>query len=315
MKTSAKAAVAAVGALAACIASVAQDRSEAKTTETSVVTNANGLVTRTFTERNVVTNGTMRTGRVRVTTTTMDPDGNVVGTSTSEVSHSIADLAQPWLEDGGIQIEEFFDDADAFMTGGMARGLGMRPGCRAKCAEEPKPPAKEDFSFLGVKFGEAVPEPADAADGQSGECAPNPGEPGFCLSQAFAPQKGLKGFSQYRMLLAPKSRRVVGVVARAETGRGGRWREFEYLADALRLRYGKIPKYSGLSPFEYRYDLDDGRFVILNLRAPRGGVTVSAYDGRLCEQAKSEMRELESERVRRKAEEHRRRIEEAAGAF
>jgi hypothetical protein len=313
MKATAKVAVVAVGALVASVASVAQDRSEAKTTETSVVTNANGLVTRTFTERNVVTNGTMRTGRVRVTTTTMDPDGNVVGTSTSEVSHSIADLAEPWLDDDGIQIEEFFGDADALLPGAVSHGFVVKSGRRASCAEDPKPPARDAFSFLGVKLGEVAHETGDPSC--AGEAAFNAGEPSCCLRQAFTPQKGLAGFSEYRMLLAPKSRRVVGVIARAEAGRGDRWREYEYLGDALRLRYGKIPKYTGLSPFEFRYDLDDGRFVVLNLRAPRGGVTVSAYDGPLCEQAKAEMRELESERMRKKAEEHTRRIQEAAGAF
>ena len=59
-----------------------------KTAESSIVTNDNGSVSRTFVESSVTTNGSMVTERRRETRTNMDTNGNVLETSTSEYAQS-----------------------------------------------------------------------------------------------------------------------------------------------------------------------------------------------------------------------------------
>ena len=59
-----------------------------RTEESSVTTNDNGIVSRSFTECTVATNGNMVTERRRETRTNMDQDGNVLETSTSEFAQS-----------------------------------------------------------------------------------------------------------------------------------------------------------------------------------------------------------------------------------
>ena len=59
-----------------------------KTAETSVTTNDNGSVSRTFVESSVTTNGNLVTERRRETRTNMDAAGNILETSTSEYAQS-----------------------------------------------------------------------------------------------------------------------------------------------------------------------------------------------------------------------------------
>ena len=69
-------------------AAKADGATTAKTSESVSVTNDNGSVTRSFTECNVTTNGSMVTERRRETRTTTDTAGNVLETSTSEYAQS-----------------------------------------------------------------------------------------------------------------------------------------------------------------------------------------------------------------------------------
>ena len=59
-----------------------------KSSEASIVTNDNGSVARTYTESTVTTNGNMVTERRRETRTTLDADGNMLESSTSEYAQS-----------------------------------------------------------------------------------------------------------------------------------------------------------------------------------------------------------------------------------
>ncbi len=59
-----------------------------KIAESSVQTNDNGSVSRTFVESTISTNGNLVTEHRRETRTTMDSDGNVLGTTTSEYAQS-----------------------------------------------------------------------------------------------------------------------------------------------------------------------------------------------------------------------------------
>ena len=55
-----------------------------KTAASSVVTNDNGSVSRTFVESSITTNGNLVTEHRRETRTNMDMEGNVLQTTTSE---------------------------------------------------------------------------------------------------------------------------------------------------------------------------------------------------------------------------------------
>ena len=59
-----------------------------KSSEASVVTNDNGTVSRTFTECTVSTNGSLVSEHRRETRTTLDADGNMLESSTSEYTQS-----------------------------------------------------------------------------------------------------------------------------------------------------------------------------------------------------------------------------------
>ncbi|MBR1588571.1 MAG: hypothetical protein IJ658_09635, partial [Kiritimatiellae bacterium] len=59
-----------------------------KTAASSVVTNDNGSVSRTFVESSITTNGNLVTEHRRETRTNMDMDGNVLQTTTSEYAQS-----------------------------------------------------------------------------------------------------------------------------------------------------------------------------------------------------------------------------------
>ena len=62
--------------------------SESRSSEAGVVTNDNGSVSRTYVESTVTTNGNMVTEHRRETRTTLDTEGNMLATSTSEYAQS-----------------------------------------------------------------------------------------------------------------------------------------------------------------------------------------------------------------------------------
>ena len=162
-------AVAAIG-FAAASSNEKRDVSQ-KSSEASVVTNDNGTVSRTFTECTVSTNGSMVTEHRRETRTTLDADGNMLESSTSEYaqSYSVGDV-----------------------------GMTAPKSSIAAKAEKDVPAANAD-SFMGLKFGEEFKGTNFVADA---------GEPTL-LRAAFAPKKKLAGFDDFYVYVTPQTHKVV----------------------------------------------------------------------------------------------------------
>jgi len=254
--------VAAAMALGAAVA-LAQgaDGSATKSTESSVVTNDNGTVTRTVRETNVSTNGNMETMRVRVTTTTLDPKGNLLFTKTAETASSKTDNARYWTIDdyidGTIAVNGLVyplicngrisaAPADAKLI--PAREIRIsRPGLVLGTVElknmnggekkSGKPAERPDFSFLGVKFGATMAEAGVEEvkdEPRSGILPPSPSarrlrssarDPfaalGSVETKDVKPQKSLDGFDRYCAGLMPKTGRIAAYFAGARAGSGG----------------------------------------------------------------------------------------------
>ena len=168
-----------------------------KSSEASIVTNDNGSVARTYVESTVTTNGNMVTERRRETRTTLDADGNMLESSTSEYAQSY-----PVGEEG----------MSSFAT-------PVATDAEGKCGA-----AKVEEGFLGLKFGEEFKGTNLVADAD---------EPTL-LRATFTPKKALAGFDDYYVYVTPKTHKVVKVYACAKEAvdPGTNWRR-HYLIEAL----------------------------------------------------------------------------------
>ena len=249
--------------------------------EATVVTNENGSVSRLFTECTVSTNGSMVTERRRETRTTLDTEGNMLATSTSEYaqSYSVGDV-------------------------GMAPLSGAVAADRVADGEE-KPAAD---SFLGLKFGEEFAGTNLVTDAA---------EPTL-LRATFVPKKPLAGFDDYYVYVTPKTHRVVKVYAcaREAVESGTRWRH-HYLVEALEKRYHGWARLCSWQRPCYAIEMDAGRYVTVCLAgASRDYETVvAAWDDALLTAAADETEELRRAARKSAAEKRNRRVEEAAAAF
>ena len=169
-----------------------------KSSEASVVTNENGSVSRSFTEMTVTTNGNMVTEHRRETRTTMDAEGNMLATTTSEYAQSYP------VGDTGLK--------------------SLASPIHAKVDAD----AKVEDGFLGLKFGEVFDGTNFVADVD---------EPTL-LRATFTPKKALAGFDDYYVYVTPKTHKVVKVYACAKDAidPGTSWRR-HYLIEALEKRY------------------------------------------------------------------------------
>ena len=160
-----------------------------KSSEASIVTNDNGSVARTYVEATVTTNGNMVTERRRETRTTLDADGNMLESSTSEYAQSY-----PVGEEG----------MSSFAT-------PVATDAEGKCGA-----AKVEEGFLGLKFGEEFKGTNLVADAD---------EPTL-LRATFTPKKALAGFDDYYVYVTPKTHKVVTVYACAKEALdpGTHWR-------------------------------------------------------------------------------------------
>ena len=165
-------AVLALGVMTACGRSDAAKDQSSKTSEATVVTNDNGSVARTFTECNVTTNGNMVTERRRETRTTLDADGNVLESSTSEYAQSY-----PVGEEGMSCFATRVGSGEDEKSGG----------------------AKVEDGFLGLKFGEEFKGTNLVADAE---------EPTL-MRATFEPAKKLAGFDDYYVYVTPQTHKVV----------------------------------------------------------------------------------------------------------
>lgn len=107
-----------------------------KTAESSVTTNDNGSVSRTFVESSVTTNGNLVTERRRETRTNMDRAGNILDTSTSEYTQSFTVGDTGWkLPATNINDAEKSIVTDVFM--GLKFGDVIAATNSVRCPGEP----------------------------------------------------------------------------------------------------------------------------------------------------------------------------------
>ena len=252
-----------------------------KSSEASVVTNDNGSVSRTFTECTITTNGSMVTEHRRETRTTLDTEGNMLESSTSEYaqSYSVGDLP-----------------------------FSLRSAATGGTGADTEAPAANTESFLGLKLGEEFKGPTFVTDAD---------EP--TLRRAtFTPKKKLAGFDDYYVYVTPKTHKVVKVYACAKTAiePGARWRR-HYLIEALEKRYQTWARLCSYRRPCYAFDIGSGRYVTACLAgASRDYETVLvAWDDALLTVAADETEAIRAE-VRKAAADRRSvRVNDAADAF
>ena len=255
------------------------DGSTSKNAVTSVVTNDNGCVSRTFTESTVTTNGNMVTEHRRETRTNMDVDGNILETSTSEYAQS-------------------------YPVG----DLGVRPLSSIGGAAPVQSSGRDNDSFLGLKFGEVFTATNFVEDVT---------EPEF-LRVKFTPEKPLDGFDDYYVYVTPKSHKVAKVYACARNviDPGARWRR-HYLIEALEKRYGTWAKLCSYRRPCYSFDIGDGRYVTACLDGASSDyrTVVVAWDESIVDIAARELEDIREEARKTAAEKRGRRVNAAADAF
>ena len=253
-----------------------------KSSEAAVVTNDNGSVSRTFMECTVTTNGNMVTEHRRETRTTLDTDGNMLESSTSEYaqSYSVGDV-------GIAPLKASIDD-------------------RAKGGRE-EPAANVD-SFLGLKFGEEF----------KGTNFVNDADEPTLIRAAFVPKKALAGFDDYYVYVTPKTHRIAKVYACAKNAvdPGARWRR-HYLIEALEKRYQTWARLCSYRRPCYAFDIGSGRYVTACLAgASRDYETVlAAWDDALLTAGADETEAIRAEARKAAAEKRSVRVNDAAEAF
>lgn len=252
-----------------------------KTEESSVTTNENGIVSRTYTECSVATNGNMVTERRRETRTNMDADGNVLETSTSEFaqSYSVGDV-------------------------------GVTPIQAETSTEGEVASARTADSFLGLTFGEVF-------GGGDTEFGKDPDEPVY-MRAAFVPEKPLEGFDDYYVYVTPKTHRVARIYACAKNAvdPGPNWRR-HYLIEALEKRYGTWARPCSYRRPCYAFAIGSDRYVTISLMgaSPDYETVIAAWDNGLGREAAREFEELRDEARKNAAEKRSQRVEAAAAAF
>lgn len=271
------AAIALLGAATSC----GNKDVSSKSSEAAVVTNENGSVSRTFTESTISTNGNMVTERRRETRTTMDTDGNMLETSTSEYAQSypVGDVGIASLSNGGS----------------TASGGDEAPAAAAD-------------SFMGLKFGEEFKGTNFVEDAD---------EPTL-LRAEFKPAKTLAGFDDYYVYVTPKTHKVAKVYACAKNAvePGARWRR-HYLVEALEKRYQTWARLCSFSRPVYAFDIGGGRTVTACLAgASRDYETVVvAWDDMMLTEAADETEAIRAEARKKAAESRGLRVKAAAEAF
>ena len=249
-----------------------------KSSEASVVTNENGSVSRAFTEMTVTTNGNMVTEHRRETRTTLDADGNMLATTTSEYAQS-------------------YPVGD---TGMKSLASPIRATVDA--------PEKAEEGFMGLKFGETFAGTNFVADAD---------EPTL-LRTTFTPKKALAGFDDYYVYVTPKTHKVAKVYACAKEAvdPGANWRR-HYLIEALEKRYQTWARPRSWCRPIYTFDLGAGRYVTAYLAgATRDYETVlAAWDDAQRAVAADEAEALRAEARKSAAEKRSRRVTDATEAF
>ena len=276
------AAVAVMAAIGFAAATAEKKDVSQKSSEASVVTNDNGSVSRTFTECTVTTNGSMVTEHRRETRTTLDNEGNMLESSTSEYAQS-------------------YSVGDVGMT-------ALKPSINAKVDGGKEAPVANADSFMGLKFGEEFKGTNFVNDA---------GEPTL-LRATFTPKKPLAGFDDYYVYVTPKTHKVVKVYACAKEAvdPGARWRR-HYLIEALEKRYQTWARpRSSFRPI-YSFDIGGGRYIttVLAGATQTYETLIVAWDDSLLTTAADETESIRAEARKKAAEVRVHRVNDAADAF
>jgi len=254
---------------------------QSKTSEAGIVTNDNGSVSRTYVESTITTNGNMVTEHRRETRTTLDTEGNMLATSTSEYAQSYP-VGDVWGE--------------------VKSNLNEPKGQTNEGA------AAANDSFMGLKFGEEFKGTNFVADVD---------EPTL-LRTKFQPKKGLAGFDDYYVYVTPTTHKVVKVYACAKNAiePGARWRR-HYLIEALEKRYQTWARLCSFSRPCYAFDLGGSRYVTACLAgASRDYETVLVgWDDAMLSVAADETYAIREAARKSAAEKRAGRVSEAAAAF
>ena len=278
-----------VGAVAAVIAlmETACARNEGagtqnKSSEAGIVTNDNGSVSRTYVESSVTTNGNMVTEHRRETRTTLDTEGNMLATTTSEYAQSYP-VGDVW-------------------------GEVKTTGDEQQTAKPEDKAAVVNDSFMGLKFGEEFAGTNLVVDSE---------EPTL-LRTKFTPKKPLAGFDDYYVFVTPTTHKVAKVYACAKNviDPGARWRR-HYLIEALEKRYQTWARLCSFSRPCYAFDLGDSRYVTACLAgASRGYETIlTGWDENVLAEAAEETAAIREAARKTAAEKRANRVNEAAEAF
>lgn len=273
---------AAVGTMLTTLTACGSGDTTAKTSESSVMTNDNGSVSRTFSECNITTNGNMVTEHRRETRTTMDTEGNVLESSTSEYAQSY-----PVGDDSPFRL--------------------AKNGNSTKDKKETLPPANTD-SFMGLKFGDVFNGTNLVYDAD---------EPTL-LRATFTPEKTLANFDDYYVYVTPQTHKIVKVYACAKEAvePGARWRR-HYLIEALEKRYQTWARLCSYRRPCYAFDIGNGRYVTACLAGATCDyeTVLAAWDDAMYSLAANETEAIREEARKNAAEKRKQRVLDAAEAF
>jgi hypothetical protein len=250
-----------------------------KSSEAAVVTNENGSVSRTFAECTVSTNGGMVTEHRRETRTTLDADGNVLATTSTEYAQT-------------------YPVGDTGMASLASRPAATEGGASADDAD----------SFMGLKFGEVFASTNFFSDA---------GEPSL-LCARFVPKKALAGFDDYFVYVTPKTHKVVKVYACAKDAvdSGSRWSR-NYLIEALERRYRTWARPRHFFRPVYTFVIGPGRYVTACLAgySDTYETVLAAWDDSMLTAGADEAEEIRREARKTAAERRSRIVSDAADAF
>ena len=252
-----------------------------KTSATQLTTNENGCVSRTFTESSVTTNGNLVTEHRRETRTNMDPQGNILETSTSEYAQS-------------------------YNVGDTGWKLPAESKSAPKSDQEPAAAATD--SFLGLKFGTVFTATNLVEDSY---------EPSL-VRVPFTPKKPLAGFDDYYVYVTPKTHKVAKVFACAKNAiePGNSWRR-HYLIEALEKRYQTRAMLRSVWLPYYAFNVAPDRYVTICLAGANDTyeTVIEAGDENMLRLAVDEKEQLREAARKNAAERRRQKVNAAADAF
>ena len=252
-----------------------------KTSATQLTTNENGCVSRTFTESSVTTNGNLVTEHRRETRTNMDPQGNILETSTSEYAQS-------------------------YNVGDTGWKLPTESKAAPKSGKEPAAAATD--SFLGLKFGAVFTTTNLVEDSY---------EPSL-MRASFTPKKTLAGFDDYYVYVTPKTHKVAKVFACAKNAvePGSSWRR-HYLIEALEKRYQTWAMLRSVWRPYYAFNVAPDHYVTVCLAGANDTyeTVIEAGDENMLRLAADEQEQLREEARKNAAERRGQKVNAAAEAF